>query len=260
MGKQFDILIVDDEQVIIDSITKLCAAEGLRMDSALDGSVGLKKLRQNTYSVVICDIMMPDLNGFQFLNELRSQNIPTPIIMTTGYSTVENAVKSLNSGAIDYLAKPFTVEELLSTVHRGLNYQRIMNLQLDKSQESIPYALSPAAYYQLGFSTWAFVEEDGSLKIGVTDLFLKTINKIIAVEMFDLEQELVQGNACAHFETDDHLIHNILSPISGKIIGRNEMILKDYRLIEKDPYLKGWIYTIIPSDLEYELKSLTPDR
>jgi CheY-like chemotaxis protein/glycine cleavage system H lipoate-binding protein len=258
MDKQINILVIDDEQVIIDSVTKLCSAEGWQVDSALDAISGLKKLERKNYNLIICDIMMPDMDGFQFLEETRSRNIKTPIIITTGYSTVENAVKSMNSGAIDYLAKPFTVEELVSIVQRGLNYGKIMEASSNLSINMMHFVPCPAKYYRFGYSTWANIEADGSLKIGVTDLFLRTINKITRIELFNPEQEIVQGNIYAHIETDDQLIHSILSPITGKIIEQNQSILSDFNLLEKDPYFKGWMYTIIPSDLEYELNHLTP--
>ena len=258
MSKQFDILAIDDEQVIIDSIAKLCSAEGWKVDAALDATAGLKKMDRNQYSLIICDIMMPDLDGFQFLAETQSRNIQTPVIITTGYSTVENAVKSLNSGAIDYLAKPFTVEELVSIVQRGLNYGKIMESFSNANRDSMPYVPCPPRYYQFGYSTWASIEEDGSLRIGVTDLFLETISKITQIELFNPETEIVQGNVCAHIETDDQLIHSILSPISGRIIRQNQSILNNRNLMEKDPYFDGWIYMIIPSDLEYELNHLIP--
>ena len=258
MSRQFDILVIDDEQVIIDSIIKLCSAEGWRVDGALDATTGLKRMERNKYSLIICDIMMPDLDGFQFLEEARSKSIRTPIIITTGYSTVENAVRSLNSGAIDYLAKPFTVEELVSIVQRGLNYGKIIESFSEANKDSMPYVPCPPKYYQFGYSTWASIEEDGSLKIGVTDLFLETISKITRIELFDPETEIVQGNVCAHVETDDQLIHNILSPVSGRVIRQNQSILDNRNLMEKDPYFQGWMYIIIPSDLEYELNHLTP--
>jgi CheY-like chemotaxis protein/glycine cleavage system H lipoate-binding protein len=258
VSKQFDVLAIDDEQVIIDSISKLCSAEGWQVDGVLDATAGLKKMDRNQYSLIICDIMMPDLDGFQFLEQTRSKNNQTPIIITTGYSTVENAVRSLNSGAIDYLAKPFTVEELVSIVQRGLNYGKIMTSFSDTVRDSMPYVPCPPRYYQFGYSTWASVEEDGSLKIGVTDLFLETISKITQIELFNPESEIVQGNVCAHIETDDQLIHSVLSPISGRVIRQNQSILDNRNLMEKDPYFAGWIYTIIPSDLEYELNHLTP--
>lgn len=70
--------------------------------------------------------MLPEFDGFQFLNELRRNKINVPVIDNTGYSTFENVVKSLYDRAIDFLPKPFTVNELLSCVHRGINYAGLL--------------------------------------------------------------------------------------------------------------------------------------
>lgn len=253
MSKQADIIVIDDEQVIIDSVTKLCSAEGWQVESALDAVTGLQMIQRKQYQLIISDIMMPDLDGFEFLEKIIENNIQTPVIITTGYSTVENAVRSLNSGAIDYLAKPFTVDELISTVQRGLNYNQIMQ---SAGNETTPYIPCPPKYYRIGYCSWANIEEDGSLKIGITDLFLQTIDKIQRIEIFNIDQEIIQGNVCAHIETSDQLIHGILSPITGKIIKQNQSILTECSLLEKDPYFEGWIYTIIPSELQYELNYL----
>lgn len=72
---------------------------------------------------------MPDGDGFQILDELNNRNIDSTIIMTTGYSTVENAVKSLYKGAVDFIPKPFTVDELLSSIYRANKYQIIKEKQ-----------------------------------------------------------------------------------------------------------------------------------
>ncbi len=127
MKKQWDILIIDDEQVIIDAVVKICSSEGFSADWSIDAKDALNKFEKNSYRVIICDIMMPDIDGFKFLDELRKMEISSPVVMTTGYSTVENAVKSLYNGAIDFIPKPFTADELLNSVTRGMKYLEIQN-------------------------------------------------------------------------------------------------------------------------------------
>ena len=198
------------------------------------------------------------MNGVDLLQEVKRRRPDLPVILVTGFGSIETAVEAMKLGAVDYLAKPFTVEELISIVQRGLNYGKIMEASSNMSINMMHFIPCPAKYYRFGYSTWANIEADGSLKIGVTDLFLRTINKIARIELFNPEQEIVQGDIYAHIETNDQLIHSILSPITGKIIKQNQSILSDFNLLEKDPYFKGWMYTIIPSDLEYELNHLTP--
>jgi len=262
MSKPFHILIVDDEQVIIDSVIKLCSGEGFLVDSASSAQEALRKIENHPYKIIICDIMMPEMDGFQFLEICREKKISGPVIMTTGYSTVENAVKSLYSGAIDFIPKPFSFEELISSVQRGLELAEILKtLETGKKPElnsSIVYVPCPASYLQLGYCSWMVNETDGTIKIGITDLFLKTINSIEKFNLANVEEEIIQGNCCFQIETDDGLIHNVLSPLTGRIIERNENILAQKEIVEKDPYFNGWVYTIIASDLEYETKHLIP--
>ncbi len=262
MNKQFDILIIDDEQVIIDAVIKICSAEGYKVDSSINASDALSKIKKNIYRLFICDIMMPDIDGFQFLDEVMKSNILSPVIMTTGYSTVENAVKSLYKGAIDFIPKPFTADELLTSIYRGFKYldlQKSISLYSNgKNDSSIIYVPCPAKYYRLGYSSWASPEHTGSVKIGVTDLYLKIIESVIDIEFLKIDDEIIQGNSCAQVKTKDDLIHSILSPVSGRIIEMNENLINNISLVEKDPYFNGWFYRIIPSDSEYELKHLTP--
>lgn len=261
MSKHYDILVVDDEQVIIDAVVKICSAESLNVDSAIDAKIALNKLTKNTYRLIICDIMLPEMDGFAILEEIFNRKIGIPVVMTTGYSTVENAVKSLHNGAIDFIPKPFTADELVSSVYRGLKFADIHKsfgeLKSTLDNTSIIYVPCLAKYHRLGHTSWIDLEHTGSALIGVLDLFIKTIEPIEDIELFALDDEIIQGNLCARLETKDDLIHNILSPVSGRIIERNESLMANPNIIEKDPYFKGWIYRIIPSAIEYELKHLT---
>ena len=132
MGDQLKILAIDDEDVIVESIVRLLSAEGLNVDISLNADDALLKIGKHRYHLIITDLMMPGMDGFQLLAELHKQNVHIPVIITTGYSTMENAVKSLYEGAIDFLPKPFTVDELLSCVERGLNYGKILSLYNSK--------------------------------------------------------------------------------------------------------------------------------
>ena len=262
MNKQFDILVVDDESVIINAVQKICSAEGLKVDTSSDAGDALSKIEKNSYRLIISDIMMPDIDGFQFLAALSKMKIKTPVIITTGFSTVENAVKSLYNGAIDFIPKPFTADELISSVTRGLNYLDIQN-KINESKNkvndaSIIYVPCPAKYFRLGYASWVVEESTGSVLVGVTDQFLRTIDSISQIDLLNIDNEIVQGNTCAQITSRNDLVHSVLSPISGRVLEKNVQLLSDTSIVEKDPYFKGWFYRIIPSDSEFELKQLIP--
>lgn len=262
MKKDADILVIDDEQVIIDAVIKICSIDNYKVDTALNVKTALEKISGNYYEIIICDIMMPDGDGFQILDELHDKKIDSTIIMTTGYSTVENAVKSLYKGAIDFIPKPFTVDELLNSLYRANKYQEIKKKQEEpsnqKSGNNLFYVTCPSKYSRLGYSSWMVQERDGSVLTGVCDLFMKTIDSVKEVEFHNREDELAQGISCVTIISDEDRAHKILSPVSGRIVEVNENLKTNPSLLEKDPYFDGWIYRVIPVDLEYEVKNLTP--
>ena len=254
------ILIIDDEQVILDAVTKIVSSENLEVDSATNAADALDKLSHKKYSLILCDIMMPEMDGFQLLDELYNRKNKTPVVMITGYSTVENAVNSLSKGAIDFIPKPFTFEEISSSISRGLKFNRIA-LKLEKakkngSDETVVFVSCPLKYKRLGHISWMNLESEGLAVIGVSDLYLETISDVKKIELSEVEDIIIQGNSCSKFETSDGLIHTCLAPLGGRIIERNEKLLSEPTLLEKDPYFQGWLYKIIPSDIEYEMKYL----
>ncbi|GAB4296240.1 MAG: hypothetical protein Kow0098_19250 [Ignavibacteriaceae bacterium] len=259
--KNKEILIVDDEDIIIDAVKKILSSEGYRVKGANDVKIALNKLEKQSFDMIICDIMMPEVDGFQFIDLLNEKGFQVPLIMTTGFSTVENAVKSLYSGAIDFIPKPFTADELLSSVIRGFRFvdlQDRITQQSGKRNSELIYVPCPTTYYRLGYSVWASVEKAGSALIGVTDMFIKTIAEAENIILQEEESELIQGVTGIQFESGENIIHNVISPLSGRIIESNKDLTNDLKLLEKDPYFKGWIYRMIPSDLDYELKHLIP--
>ncbi len=263
--KFIDILAIDDEQVINDAIKRICATEDLSVQTVTTAEEGLELLSKEKFRLIVSDIMLPGLDGFQFLDELNSRSIKTPVIVISGFSTIENAVTVLKKGAIDFLPKPFTYEELMSGVHRGLEYSNILErissqkpLETDNSifniDSDIHYVPCPPKYYRLAHISWLNITIEGTAIIGTSDLYLRTIKTVSKIELLEPEENIYQGISCVQIYGSDELQHPLLAPVSGKIIERNENLLKNPSLLEKDPYFKGWIYKIIPTDLEYERK------
>jgi FixJ family two-component response regulator/glycine cleavage system H lipoate-binding protein len=262
MSADYDLLVIDDEQVIIDAVIRICSVEQLKVDAALDAQSAIIKAEKNSHRLIICDIMLPGMDGFQFLAQVKALGITTPLIMTTGYSTIENAVKSLYQGAIDFLPKPFTADEFCSAIKRGFKYREICEksaqTKTQDNENSILYVPPPAKYFKLGYGTWVTQEHSGSILVGITDLFLKTIDFVEEIYLLEKEQEIFQGSQCAMLKTKDGMQHGILSPISGRIIEKNRRIESEITLIEKDPYFNGWLYRVVPTDLAYQMEYLIP--
>lgn len=260
MKPERDLLVIDDEEVITQAVVRVCGAEGMSVDVADSAATASARLERCAYRLIVCDVMMADVDGFQFLSDLARRQIRTPVIMSTGMSTMENAVKSLYRGAIDFIPKPFTADELLAAVRRGLSYARLQEAALAVSTVARPVSLAyvpcPAKYYRLGFASWVVVEGPGTVLVGVSDLFLKTLDSILRIRLGAVGEEVVQGSSCATITSADGLDHGVLCPISGRVVEVNRGLESAPAVMERDPYFEGWLYRVLPSELQYELQQL----
>lgn len=114
------ILIIEDNIRILDNLTIILKNENYQVDSEFDGDKGFQKALDNNYDLIILDLMLPGMSGFEILEALRANNIKTPIIVLSAKNQVEDKVKSLDLGSDDYLTKPFAPSELLARVRSML--------------------------------------------------------------------------------------------------------------------------------------------
>jgi len=118
------ILIVDDEARIRAFLARAFEAEGFGVDVAGDGELGLARARASQYDLVILDLMLPGLNGLDALRELHRDNARLPVLILSARSDLPTKLRSFELGAVDYLAKPFSLDELLARVRVQLNRAR----------------------------------------------------------------------------------------------------------------------------------------
>lgn len=114
------ILLVDDDKSIRVTIGQALEASGFQVVAAVDGEHALAKFRADVFDLVLLDMKMPGVDGMEVLRRVKSDRPAQPVIMITGYGTVETAVEALKMGAVDYIQKPFSPEEIRSIVHRVL--------------------------------------------------------------------------------------------------------------------------------------------
>ena len=257
-NRTYDILIVDDEEVIVNAINVIARFGEYTTLSASNPTEALRLLEETTFNLIITDIMMQNLDGFQFLEIINKKKINTPVIMTTGYSTLENAVQALHNGAMAFVPKPFTLEELISVFRRGMEYSKIFAQQkLGTSSELLSIIPCPPRYSRLGFDSWMNEEFEGTATIGVTDIFLNSVGNLESVSLLNVDDNIYQGNTALRVTDSNEHIHQVLAPISGKILSVNYKLIENVNLLAKDPYFEGWIYKVIPFSLESEVKKLT---
>jgi len=117
-------LVIDDEQIVLESVSALLTDEGFEVDVSLDGRQGLDWAIERNYDVVLTDIRMPDIGGMKVLRDVKRINPTLPVIMITGYASVESAVQAMKLGAAEYIEKPFEPEQLLDAVSRALGISK----------------------------------------------------------------------------------------------------------------------------------------
>ena len=113
MAEKKRILIVDDDTEIRDLLEFDIASSGYFVDTASDGMEGLTKALNNKYDLVLLDVMMPKMNGFEVCKNIRAAKINVPILMLTAKGTIGDKTSGFDSGADDYLVKPFDIQEVL---------------------------------------------------------------------------------------------------------------------------------------------------
>jgi DNA-binding NtrC family response regulator len=124
------ILVIDDEPVICEGCRLSLSDKGLLVDTCLSGTHGLELVLGEEYDLVLLDMKLPDIYGMDILQRVRKEKPGVYIIVMTGYSSVQNAVEAMKLGAFDYLAKPFTEDELWISVQRAAENKRLKDENL----------------------------------------------------------------------------------------------------------------------------------
>ena len=129
------VLIIDDEIAIRESLETLLLLEGYEVECAATGEEGMVRLGERPYDLVLLDLALPDRNGIDLLRDLRNQDSQISIIMITAYGTVENAVKAMQAGAVNFVQKPWDNEKLLADVRAAVARHRAEeeNIQLKRA-------------------------------------------------------------------------------------------------------------------------------
>jgi len=131
--KVISILLIEDELDVVNFVKKGLGEESFEVSVALNGVDGLEMASNNQYDIILLDIMIPEKNGIEVCKEIRFKGIQTPILFLTALNTPDNIALGLNSGADDYLVKPFKFNELIARINAIL---RRLNLEKKGSQVS----------------------------------------------------------------------------------------------------------------------------
>ena len=249
------ILVIDDEEIIHDSLKRILGRQGHQVDAAFAAPEALELIASQTYDLVITDLMMPEINGIQLMEQMRAKGHDVPVLMITGYPTIRTALQALRLGAVDYLSKPFTRQELLGPVNRTLR-RGTAAASAEKAptaaEGAAEPALSPGDRFYLRKHSWAIYQQDGTISMGIEASFLDTVDKVASLEAPGESDLIEQGFVGFRLKTESGESHNVFVPLSGQVLEVNQAALDDPSSIGADT----WLLRVRPANLETELPLL----
>ena len=260
------ILAVDDEPVVLDSFRKILVLAGFDVDTVENGREALGLVQRRDYDFVFTDLKMPGMDGVEVVKAVRHLRPDVDVAVITGYGTIESAVETLQHGAVDYVQKPFTEDELLDFANKLLIRRqarlealrapsvRIVAPSAAESAGARDYCVPGGAFVSEGHA-WARIEPSGQLRAGLDDFARKALGPVEGVELPRPGQAVrrgeplfavVRGRLKAHFA----------APMSGTVVQVNEALAAEPGLLTRSPYGKGWVCVLQPKDLAGELGAL----
>ena len=260
------ILAVDDEKIVLDSFRKILVLAGYSIDTVEKGSEALGLIRKNDYDFVFTDLKMPEMDGVEVTKAVKHLRPDIDVIVITGYASIETAVETVKFGAMDYVEKPFTEDELLEFVKNALikrqdklekqMYHKIRLIKPGTSESKSRFDLNvPAGVFISPQHAWAKIELNGTVRVGLDDLIRKIFEKIDQVELPETGQKIEKGETLFSVKYAGYSL-NIPSPFSGTITSVNSEHAEHPEWLAIKPFELSWMCGIEPSNLAGELPGL----
>ena len=260
------ILAVDDESIILDSFRKILVVAGYSIDTVEKGQEALGLIMKRDYDFVFTDLKMPEMDGLEVTKAVKHLRPDIDVIVITGYASIETAVETMKYGAMDYVQKPFTEDELIAffnkcLIKRSDRLERQMKPQVRLITPSTQESGSqnefnvPAGIFVAPNHTWVNIEMNGTARIGLDDFARKTLKKIDSIELPKIEKTVKKGETLFSIRQNSQTI-DISSPISGRVTLVNDEHQQHPEWIASKPFELSWMCCIDPSNLSQELPSL----
>jgi CheY-like chemotaxis protein len=260
------ILAVDDEPVILDSFRKILVLGGFSVDTVETGQEALSLVRKNDYQFVFTDLKMPGMDGLEVAKAVKHLRPDIDLAIITGYGTIESAVSAMKYGAVDYVQKPFTEDELVDFANQLLirRQDRLARLTApdihlvtpSSAGVSSPRVINvPGGVYVSPEHTWVSVETTGAGIVGLDDFFHKTVGTPHSISLPASGQRVRKGQTL--FTVGDGERSLVFrSPLSGRVGRVNHELVYNLDVMRFRPYDQGWICAIEPDQLTADLAGL----
>jgi DNA-binding response OmpR family regulator len=202
---------------------------------------------------------MPEMDGIQFLEELRKKKPDVPVMIMTGYPSIPNAAAAVRLGASDYVTKPFSPEQITQSVRRMLARYADGQAPPETVAEDVEAPVLRAGDFSFLDESWIQAELDGSASVGAV-LKRPRDKAVQAVRLPQVGEAVYQGLPLAGVTFTDGSLVVVPSPISGVVVAVNELLTKEPSVLLSDPCGNGWIACICTTRLEEEIGHCKPRR
>jgi len=260
------ILCVDDEEVILGSFRKILVLDGYSVDTVETGQEALGLIQKHHYDFLFTDLKMPLMDGVEVTKSVKHLRPDIDVIIITGYASVETAVETMKYGAMDYVQKPFTEDELLAFVKKAL-IKRLDKIQKQlKPKVHITHVPASDDFMKGEFSipggvfisknhTWVSMNQAGIAKVGIDDFAKKLIGKVHSVELPNLGMNVKAGQPLFTIKQGSKTI-TFNSPVSGKVSQVNTLLNENIDALDVTPYERNWVCALDAENLDNEIKEM----
>jgi len=257
------ILAVDDEAIVLDSFRKILVAAGYAIDTVESGREALGLVQKHTYDFVFTDLKMPEMDGLDVVKGVKHYSPESDVVVITGYATIESAVNAMKWGAMDYVQKPFTEDELVEFTKKCLyRRQDRQHKRLSSTVRVVTTDRPPAHEFGLPGGVfispghvWASVTVPGMVRLGLDDFARKMIGRIDAIELPAKGAMVKKGERLFSIRQGGR-VAVLHAPISGRVQELNAELPQHLEWLERRPYEQGWVCSMKPEHLSDELGHL----
>jgi CheY-like chemotaxis protein len=265
-GAKARILAVDDEPIILDSFRKILVLEGFSVDTVESGPEALGLVQRQDYDFVFTDLKMPGMDGVEVVKAVRHLRPDADIAVITGYATIESAVETMQHGAVAYVQKPFTVDELTQFANNLLIKRqarleaqrrpavRLVAPAMAEALAGRDYCVPGGAFLSEGHA-WVRLEPDGQIRIGLDDFARKALGSIEGIDL-PKTGTTVQRGAPLFGVRKGQRVARFAAPLGGRVTRVNTALLQEPSRLNHSPYDRGWVCLLSPADLPGELAAL----
>ncbi len=260
------ILCVDDEEVILGSFRKILVLDGYSIDTVETGQEALGLIQKHHYDFLFTDLKMPLMDGVEVTKSVKHLRPDIDVIIITGYASVETAVETMRYGAMDYVQKPFTEDELIAFVQKALIKRQDKIQKQLKPKVHITHVPTSDDFTQGEFAipggvfiaknhTWVSMNQAGIAKIGIDDFAKKLIGRVYSVELPNLGMNINAGQPLFTIKQGNRSI-TFNSPVSGKVSQINTILKDNVDALDVTPYERNWVCALDAENLDNEIKEM----